>query len=226
MMYLLCSYLLQIEMEFEVRLTEKIIDRSLHVRTVGLREWGKEANKYNRYEATPYAALEQLCESYSFDANDKLIDFGSGRGRVAFYLHDRFNIAVTGVEAHDTTFEEALINEEMYRKTRSHLDAPLIFDFALAEQYEIDDDFNKFFMFNPFSVHIFKKVMTNIMKSYKRKPRTMELILYYPLNDFIHYLRTKTPFVLVNKIKVNNGDHGSYGRFEIYRLTAEDTGEA
>lgn len=208
-------------MELEDRLSEKKFDRTLHIRTVGLREWGKEANKYNRYEATPYAALEQLFETYSFHPEDQLIDFGSGRGRVAFYIHNRFNIAVTGIEAHDTTFEEALINEEMYRKSRTHLDAPLLFEFALAEQYEIAENYNKFFMFNPFSVHIFKKVMTNIMKSYERKPRTMELILYYPLNDFIHYLRTRTPFELVNKVKVKNGEHGSYGRFEIYRLTAD-----
>lgn len=209
------------EMELEARLLEKKFDQQLHIRTVGLREWGKEANKYNRYEATPYLALEQLFETYTFKQDDKLIDFGSGRGRVAFYIHNRFNIAVTGVEAHDTTFEEALINEEMYRKSRAHLDAPLLFEFALAEQYEIAEDYNKFFMFNPFSVHIFKRVMTNILKSYERQPRMMELILYYPLNDFIHYLRNKTPFELINKIKVKNGDHGSYGRFEIYRLTPE-----
>lgn len=209
------------EMELEARLLEKKFDQQLHIRTVGLREWGKEANKYNRYEATPYLALEQLFETYTFKQDDKLIDFGSGRGRVAFYVHNRFNIAVTGVEAHDTTFEEALINEEMYRKSRAHLDAPLLFEFALAEQYEIAEDYNKFFMFNPFSVHIFKRVMTNILKSYERQPRMMELILYYPLNDFIHYLRNNTPFELINKIKVKNGDHGSYGRFEIYRLTPE-----
>lgn len=209
------------EMELEARLLEKKFDQQLQIRTVGLREWGKEANKYNRYEATPYLALEQLFETYTFKQDDKLIDFGSGRGRVAFYIHNRFNIAVTGVEAHDTTFEEALINEEMYRKSRAHLDAPLLFEFALAEQYEIAEDYNKFFMFNPFSVHIFKRVMTNILKSYERQPRMMELILYYPLNDFIHYLRNKTPFELINKIKVKNGDHGSYGRFEIYRLTPE-----
>jgi len=209
-------------MELEVRLAEKKFDRNLQIRTVGLREWGKESNKYNRYEATPYAALEQLFETYTFDKEDKLIDFGSGRGRVAFYIHNRFQIPVTGVEAHDTTFGEALINKQMYRKTRAHIEAPVLFEFALAEQYEVDDEYNKFFFFNPFSIHIFKRVMTNIIKSHKRKPRTMELILYYPLNDFIHYLRTKTPFKLINKINVQNGEHGAYGRFEIFRLNVEE----
>ncbi|HLS24166.1 MAG TPA: SAM-dependent methyltransferase [Pseudogracilibacillus sp.] len=202
-------------------MSERKFDRNLHIRTVGLREWGKEANKYNRYEATPYQALEQLFETYSFEPGDQLIDFGCGRGRVVFYVHNRFNIPVTGIEAHDTTFEEALMNEEIYLRNHAHLDAPIQFEFALAEQYEIAEEYNKFFFFNPFSVKIFKQVMKNIMESYKRYPRTIEIILYYPLNDYIHFLRNHTPFELINKIKVRNGEHGSYGRFEIYRLRPE-----
>lgn len=196
---------------------EKVFDRSLQIRTVGLREWGKEASRYNRYEATPYQALEQLFNTYTLEKGDKLIDFGSGRGRIVFYIHSRFHIPVTGIEANDKTFEEALINKEMYRKKRRHIKAPINFEFALAEQYPIDTDYNKFYFFNPFSVQIFKRVVTNIVHSYKEAPRTMDIILYYPLPDFTHYLKTKTPFTLINTIKVK-GDHGKYGKFEIYRI--------
>lgn len=202
-------------------MTERIYDRKLSIRTVGLREWGKEAQRYNRYEATPYEALDQLFEVYTFQEGDQVIDFGCGRGRVVFYIHNRFDIPVKGIEAHATTFEEALVNEEIYLRHHTHLTAPLRFEFALAEQYEIPRDYNTFFFFNPFSVTIFKKVVGNILASFKQEPRTMEIILYYPLNDYIHFLRNHTPFELINKIKVKNGDHGSYGRFEIYRLRAD-----
>lgn len=200
-----------------VRLPEKLFDRKLQIKTVGLREWSKEAHRYNRYEATPYSALEQLFEVYSFQEGDQLIDFGCGRGRVVFYIHSRFDIPVTGIEANDKTFEEALINKEMYFKKRRHLKSPIHFEYALAEQYEIAEEYNKFYFFNPFSIHIFKRVMTNILHSFKRKPRTMELILYYPLPDFTYYLQNHTPFKMINRIKVI-GDHGKYGKFEIYRL--------
>ena len=200
-----------------ITLGEKVFDRTLRIRTVGLREWGKEADRYNRYEATPYSALEVLFNVYSFEKDDVLIDFGSGRGRVAFYVHHLFDIPVIGVEAHDKTFEEGLLNKQMYWKKRAHLRAPITFEYALAEQYEIPKAANKFYFFNPFSVDIFRKVVTNILRSFQKYPRTMEIILYYPLPDFTYHLQTKTSFQMINKINVN-GDHGKYGKFEIYRL--------
>lgn len=197
-------------------LAERKYDRRLQIRTVGLREWGKNAKQYNRYEATPYPALEKLFQHYKLHKNDRVVDFGCGRGRVTFYIHKHFKIPVTGVEAHDKTFEEALINKETYRKGRQHIRAPITLDFALAEQYMVHEEDNCFYFFNPFSVKIFSRVVTNIIKSMNANERTVELILYYPLPDFKYYLETKTPFKMINKIQVA-GDHGKYGKFVIYR---------
>lgn len=201
-------------------MSERKFDQQLHIRTVGLREWGQDENLYNRYEATPYRALEKFFSMYRFSEEDHLLDIGSGRGRVVFYIHNRFNISVTGVEANGDTFEEALINKKTYRRTRSHLKAPITFEFALAEQYEIDARFNRFFMFNPFSLKIFRKVIWNIIQSFEKNKRTIELILYYPLPEFKRFLQMKTPFEMINKVNVA-GDHGKYGKFAVYRLAAK-----
>src|SRR5690625_6122340 len=150
-------------------LAERKLDRTLQIRTVGLREWGREAVAYNRYEATPYKALDKLFQVYRFEKNDRFVDFGCGRGRVTFYIHNQCKIPVTGVEAHDKTFEEALKNKQTYRKTRQHIKAPITLEFALAEQYEVDEEDNLFYFFNPFSVKIFKRVVTNILKSLQEK---------------------------------------------------------
>lgn len=200
----------------KVLLAERKLDRSLHIRTVGLREWGSKEASYNRYEATPYSALKQLFDVYKFDEGDRLVDFGCGRGRVAFYVHNEFKIPVTGVEAHDKTFDEALKNKQTYRKKRQHIKAPITLEYALAEQYEIDEEDNRFYFFNPFSLKIFKRVVMNILKSMKENERTVELIMYYPLPEFKEFLHLSTPFEMINKIKVN-GDHGKYGKFVIYR---------
>ena len=40
------------------------------------------------------------------DKSDSVVDFGCGRGRVAFYIHNRFHVPVTGIEANDKTYEE------------------------------------------------------------------------------------------------------------------------
>lgn len=198
-------------------LKEKSYDRKLQIQTTGLREWGKKDEAYNRYEATPYSALKKFFAIYKFKEDDHVIDFGSGRGRVAFFIHDKFDIPVTGVEANDKTIDEAFKNKESYMKKRHHLKAPIMFDFALAEQYAIRDDATCFYFFNPFSLRIFKQVIHNILQSFKRNERTLELILYYPLPSFKTYIQTHTPFEMINKLPTP-GDHGKYGKFVVYRL--------
>src|SRR5690625_1829960 len=199
-------------------LAERKFDRKLHIKTVGLREWGKKETAYNRYEATPYPALDKLFQVYKFDRNDRLVDFGCGRGRVTFYIHNKFKIPVTGVEAHDKTFDEVLINKQTYRRKRSHIKAPILLEYALAEQYKVNKEDNRFYFFNPFSLKIFKRVIMNILESIQENERTVELILYYPLPEFKEFLRMKTPFEMINKLKVS-GEHGKYGKFVIYRAS-------
>ena len=62
---------------------EKERDKLLGIKTVGIREWVNN-NHYNRYEATPYKALDVLFENYKFIDINRVVDFGCGRGRVSF----------------------------------------------------------------------------------------------------------------------------------------------
>lgn len=198
-------------------MNERKIDQTLNIRTNGIREQSDdEAAHHNRYEATPYVALDELFKVYKIDKNDSLVDFGCGRGRTMFYVHHRFHIPVTGIEANDKTFEEALSNKESYRHIASHITAPIDFQYGLAEDFEINKDDNLFYFFNPFSLKIFKKVVHNILRSVYKDKRKVEMILYYPLPEFKRFLKKNTPFKLINKIKVP-GIHGKYGKFVIYR---------
>ena len=47
------------------------------------------------------------------------MDFGCGRGRVAFYIHNKFHIPVTGIEINDKTYGEALDNKLRYRQKQN-----------------------------------------------------------------------------------------------------------
>src|SRR5690625_4384027 len=134
-------------------MAEQKYDHRLNIRTVGIREQkSKEAAHHNRYEATPYVALDELFKVYKIHENHQLIDFGCGRGRTMFYVHHRFNIPVTGIEANDKTFDEALSNKASYRHIASHISAPINFQYGLAEDLEIEKDDNLFYFFNPFSL--------------------------------------------------------------------------
>src|SRR5690554_448218 len=177
----------------------------LHVRTSDLREWRKQTDDHNRYEATPYEALEKLIEHYKFKQGDQVVDFGSGRGRVPFYIHYHFNIPVTGVELNEVTLEESLYNKALYRQKNKHKKAPIRFEYGLAENYDIQPQDNIFYFFNPFSVDIFKQVVHNILQSVEENERTVDIIFYYPLPEFKKFLKKETPFKLINKVKAYRG---------------------
>jgi len=132
-------------------MNERKYDERLNISTIGIREQKEtEAKHHNRYEATPYEALDVLFQTYTIQKNDQLVDFGCGRGRTMFYIHDRFQIPVKGIEANDKTFEEALSNYESYQRVASHLEEPIQFIYGLAEDIEVEPGDNLFYLFNPF----------------------------------------------------------------------------
>lgn len=200
---------------------ERQRDLQLGIRTTGIREWKNEDGPYNRYEATPYLALDKLFEAYSLPNNAHLVDFGCGRGRVSYYIHYHFQIPIVGVENNDQTFDELLTNEMTYKRHHNHIEEPLYFEFGLAENYDIQLTDNVFYFFNPFSLKIFKRVVHNILQSYNEKERQLDIIFYYPLASFKRFL-DESPFTLMNRIKVPGVGHGKHGEFLVYRLAPEN----
>jgi SAM-dependent methyltransferase len=196
---------------------ERKRDEALGIVTVGTREWLGVNIQYHRYEATPYRALDVLCENYDFNGVDQVVDFGCGRGRVAFYLHDRFNLPVVGIEANRITFEEALANKDSYNLKAGDISAPVEFLCCLAQHYRIEEKDNCFYFFNPFTVQIFRKVVQNILFSFEKHGRTMDLILYYPDREYLDFLNTSTPFRRISDIMVSKGSNDK-DKFVIYRL--------
>lgn len=195
---------------------EKKFDQMLQIKTSGIREWKDPLVQYNRYEATPYKSLEQLFKVYKLHESDEVVDFGSGRGRVTFYIHHRFQVPVTGIEVNDLTYEESLQNKASYRLKASNIPAPIRLKYGLAEDYIIKPTDTCFYFFNPFSVNIFKQVVQNIIRSVKQHERVLDIILYYPLPEYRHYME-KTPFKLMNKAKLP-GAKDKLDKFLIYRL--------
>ncbi|NMA83521.1 MAG: class I SAM-dependent methyltransferase [Epulopiscium sp.] len=200
---------------------ERKQDQLLGIRTAGIREWKDRRVQYNRYEATPYQALDKLFQSYKLNNTNKVVDFGCGRGRVTFYIHNRFKLPVTGIEVNDQTYEEALENKARYRQKAKHISAPIQLKYGLAEHYKVKEVDNCFYFFNPFSIQIFKKVVNNILRSVEKEKRTVDLILYYPMPEYKKFLQTSTPFTIINKVRVP-GAKDQNEKFIIYRLREED----
>ncbi|MHA6260825.1 methyltransferase [Sporosarcina sp. CAU 1771] len=200
-------------------MNDKEQDRLLRIQTTGTREPINNSVHYNRYEATPYEALETLFDEYAPDENDVMVDFGCGKGRFSFYVHNRFNIPVTGIEMSGQLHQEALENQASYMRKMNKFDSYVRFECCLAEEYTVGKLENKFYFFNPFSVQIFMKVIDNILLSVEKDYRLIDIILYYPTVDYIEFLDTNTSFELFEDIKVPRYfEHNENERFLIFRL--------
>jgi SAM-dependent methyltransferase len=196
---------------------EQYYDDLLNIKTVGDQKGFNSSWHYHKYEPTPYGALEILFDTYKLKDSDRIVDFGCGKGRLNFFIHFIFNAFVTGIEMNDVFYQEAIDNRESYVKNTDidHIQ----FHCCLAEEYPIDSLDNRFYFFNPFSLQIFMKVINNILLSVEETEREIELILYYPSEDYIYYLENQTSFELREQIILPHlYEQNTNERFLIYSL--------
>ncbi|MFC0470390.1 methyltransferase [Halalkalibacter kiskunsagensis] len=199
---------------------EHYYDKLLNINTKGVQKERNKVVHYNRYEPTPYSAIEKLFESYQLKSSDRLVDFGCGKGRFSFYIHYFYKASAVGVEMNGAFYQEAIENQDRYARKVKNESHHIHFYCGLAEEYEIDHRDNRFYFFNPFSVQIFMKVINNILLSYENSERQVELILYYAPDEYVHYLETQTFFEFKEEISlVTDYNQDPFERFLIYQLS-------
>ncbi len=197
---------------------ERQYDHDLNIRTAGIQQGFHDSLHYNRYEPTPYALLETLFQLHPLSESDRLVDFGSGKGRLNFFAHHLFGVATTGVEMDQELHQTACANLESYVQKRPSAKGQIRFVCTLAEQYRIDSRENKFYFFNPFSLQIFITVVNNILKSIERSPRPIELVIFFPSQEYISHLEHNTVFEQFREIELPGVEGDLRERFLIYRL--------
>lgn len=172
---------------------------------------------YHRYEPTPYDALEQLFEQYELPEKAHVVDFGCGKARVPIYLYWKFKVPTVGVEMDSKFYIEAEHNLHMFMEGIKKRFVPIKLENIIAEKYAITKQENVFFFFNPFSIHIFRQVVANILASYEQYPRIIDIVLYYPTADYLFYLSMETPFEHFLEFQLE-GYSNKHERFCVYRL--------
>ena len=117
-------------------------------------------------------------------------------------------------------FDICINNKKNYLKNYNKEKNKIEFLNIFAEKYKISSTDNKFYFFNPFSVQLFMKVINNILISLEKSPRDIDLILYYPSDEYIYYLENYTAFLLYKEIELPNlSINDKRQKFSIYRLT-------
>jgi SAM-dependent methyltransferase len=196
---------------------DQYYDALLHIKTGGVQKGFLKSIHYHRYEPTPYSALEKLFEQYELKPSDQVVDFGCGKGRLIFYIHHRFQTEVIGVEMNEEFYQEAAQNRSQYLKTHKKAEAQIHLHLGIAEEYLINPKDTRFYFFNPFTIQIVQKTINNILRSVEASPREVELVLYYPSEDYIYFLENQTAFVLKDEIILEE-EHNPNERFLVYQL--------
>ncbi|WML49853.1 methyltransferase [Neobacillus sp. PS3-34] len=198
---------------------EQFYDEMLNIKTRGDQKGFNKTLHYHRYEPTPYSALEQLFAQYELKSSDRIVDFGCGKGRLNFYINYLYNTTSIGVEMNEAFYQEALKNRTSYLNKYRKGHHNIHFHCCLAQEYPIDVSDNRFYFFNPFSIQIFMNIINNILISVEKSVRDVELVLYYPSEDYIFFLENQTSIELKQEIMLPGlYEHNSFERFSIYRL--------
>ena len=162
-------------------MTERQWDKKLNIKTAG-KDSSNADDNHNRYEPTPYSVLERLAQSGFITAENTVVDYGCGKGRVGFFLNHAIGCRVIGVEYDWNMQSLAKENLKSYGETDD-----IQFVWGTAENFE-PDEADRFYFFNPFSVGILRSVLRRIADSYYQNPRTMRLFFYYTDESYLPIL--------------------------------------
>lgn len=143
--------------------------------------------------------------AYKLNAPMHLVDYGCGKGKVLIEALSAGAKQVTGVDINAGLLNDCAVNLQM--KHPNHQKATLIRQDAI--DFDVPDDANVFFFFNPFSEYVMAEVFLNIWRSKETNPRQI----------FIIYVTPKHRYVLSDYCKLHRG-YNTYHEQEalIYEL--------
>ena len=78
--------------------SETTWDKLLQIKTTGRDDSNADQYRYP-YEPTPYSVLELLANSGLIRKKDVVLDYGSGKGRVEFFLSYQTKASTLGIES-------------------------------------------------------------------------------------------------------------------------------
>ena len=138
--------------------SEKSFDSFLGIETIAETAFGDMDvclpvnEEDNNYEVTYYNDLVTMFDEISMEPEDTLVDFGCGLGRVLFYCNSRHYCRTVGIENNARVYDRLLTNAASYQSKFLDQEERMQFLNVEAEAYEIGDEDNYFYFFNPFSM--------------------------------------------------------------------------
>ena len=184
-------------------------DKLLKIKTTGRDDSHSDQYRYP-YEPTPYCVLERLANSGMIGKKNTVLDYGTGKGRVCFYLSYQTRCRSVGIEYDERIFGGAKENQE-----RAVSGMRTSFVETNAENYTVPEEVNRCYFFNPFSVEILQKVLAKIYESFYENPREILLLFYYPSDEYVSYLMTEDTLMFADEIECMDLFEGNNQREKI-----------
>ena len=190
-------------------MNEEKWDRLLQIRTSGRDDSHADQYRYP-YEPTPYCVLERLADSGYLRKGNTLLDYGCGKGRVEFFLSWQTRCRSIGIEYDERRYEKAVENQK-----RAAAAGRVTFELVNAEQFQVPEEADRVYFFNPFSLEILQKVISRIIDSYYAAPREILLFFYYPSDEYISFLMTVDELTFSDEIDCGDLFQGKDSRERI-----------
>ena len=155
------------------------------------------AGGYNcPYQDCQWLSVRRALKDLNPGTSDVFVDLGSGKGKVLLIAGRLPYRRVVGVEMNEDLSRCA---EQNISRARSRLRAgevECLTDNVL--NWPIPDDSSVIFMYNPFIGQTFSTVMSRIIESYDRNPRSLHIIYEHPLE---HDELLRTGRVVVKNVR-------------------------
>ncbi len=199
---------------------EKQFDEFLNINTLVESENFDPVNDGDSlYEVTYYNDLVTVFNAVEMEPEDTLVDYGCGLGRVLFYANSRHYCNCVGIENNADIFKRLMKNVSAYQSKFLEQEERMHFHNVEAQDYEVRDQDNFFYFFNPFSAQVFKQVVANIVASAKKNPRDIYLVVYYPTFAYQRVIKDANVFIQKEMIKLSGYKNDPEEKALVYYLS-------
>ncbi|MEJ2691329.1 MAG: class I SAM-dependent methyltransferase, partial [Deltaproteobacteria bacterium] len=184
----------------------------------------------NPYQPTMAIPFNRLMDRLDLPSDSVIVDIGSGKGRVLLLSALRGFKKVVGIEF---SSEFCKVARENVAIMENYLGKKLNITIIESDAafYDIEDDQNIFFLFNPFDDVVLNTVAKNIIISLKRNDRKIGIIYYNPLHSVIldRFFLLKEKHIIAGeeyRLYVNELSAGTVRKIHRVNPSPEETGPA
>ena len=164
-------------------------EKKFHIKTTGydqlkrLEKQGVDISHASIYMPASYRLLEELFSQLDGKSIQHFLDLGCGKGR-ALCVAAHYGIKkLTGVELSKSLVLDARDNVKRCQQNLPEVEMQIIHQDAFY--FEIDEDVDCIFLFNPFDEFVMEAVHENIQKSLDKKDRKMTILYLNSLHKNI-----------------------------------------